>query len=162
MAGLDDAASELESVARHLRRAGDGELVRELTAAIRRAVQPVPDQIRAGLKPKLPDPYAEVLGAGLALRVSVVTGERDPRVTLSAQARGISGSGRRTTGRRRVRRLDSGVLEHPLFGDRSHWYKQPVEPGFFSGPARDAAPRVRREIEQALEDVAAKATGKGA
>lgn len=162
MAGLDDAASELESIARHLRRAGDGELVTELTQAMRRAVEPVKGEIIAGLRPHLPDPYASVLASDLNLRVSVITTGRNPGVTLSAQAAGISGAGRRTLGRRRIKRLDSGLLEHPLFGDKSHWYKQPVTPGFFSGPARAASPRVRAEIYRALDDVAYKAANKGA
>jgi hypothetical protein len=161
MAGLDDAASELESIARHLRRAGEGQLVTELTRAIRRAVEPVKGEIIAGLKPRLPDPYASVLASDLNLQVSVSASERDPRVTLSAQAAGISGAGRRTLGRRRILRLNGGLLEHPLFGDKSHWYKQPVGPQFFSGPARDARPRVRRAIEQALYDVSYKAASKG-
>jgi hypothetical protein len=162
MAGLDDAASELESIARHLRRAGEGELVTELTRAIRRAVEPVKGEILDGLKPRLPDPYAATLASDLNLRVTVSTSDRDPRVTLSAQAAGISGAGRRTRGRRRIVRLDRGILEHPLFGDKSHWYKQEVGPGFFTQPAKAAATQVRAEIEKALEDVAYKAASKGA
>lgn len=161
MAGLDDAASELESIARHLRLAGEGELVTELTRAIRDAVDPAKDQILDGLDTYLPNRYAGTISSDLNLRVSVSTSERDPRVTLSAQAAGISGGGRTTRGRRRIVRLDGGLLEHPLFGDKEHWYKQAVTPGFFSKPARAASPRVREEIYQALEDVAAKAASKG-
>ena len=154
MPGLDDAASELESISRHLRRAGEDELVREVTSAMRRAVDPVRQDIRDGLKPKLPDRYAEVLDADLALSVSVRTGERDPGVTLKATTR----SGQR----RRIRRLDSGILAHPLYGRRRHWYDQPVQDGWFTGPAEDSLLKVREEIERALEDVAAKAASKGA
>lgn len=160
MAGLDDFASELESLARNLRRAGDGELVDELRKAMRDAVTPVKADILAGLRPRLPDPYADILAGDLNLRVSVVTSERDPRVTLSAQAAGITGAGRTTRGRRRVRRLDGGILEHPLFGDRSHWYKQDVGPGFFTQPALAAFSRVREACARALEDVENKAVSK--
>ena len=51
-------ASELEAAAFRLRRAGQDDLARELTAAMRRGVDPVPDKIRAGLGPHLPDRYA--------------------------------------------------------------------------------------------------------
>ena len=151
MPGLDDAASELESIARHLRRAGETELVRELTAAMRRAAGPVPDQIRAGLKPHLPDPYATALDTGVRLGVSVRTSDRDPGVSVTGQATGKG---------RKLRRLDAGLLTHPLWGNREHWYTQLVGPGWFTGPARDATPQVRREIERALEDTAAAAASK--
>jgi hypothetical protein len=154
MPGLTEAASELESIARHLRRAGDGDLVRELTAAMRRAVIPVQDQIRAGLRPRLPDRYAATLDAGIRLGVNVRTGERNPGVSVTAQATGGKG--------RKLRRLDAGLLSHPVYGNREVWRTQRVEPGWFTGPAEDAAPDVRAELERALEDVAAKATGKGA
>jgi hypothetical protein len=154
MAGLVEAASELESIARHLRRAGDGDLVRELTAAMRRAAGPVQDQIRAGLRPHLPDRYAETLDAGVRLGVSVRTNERNPGVSVTAQARGGKG--------RKLRRLDAGLLTHPVYGNREHWKTQHVEPGWFTGPAEAGGPQVRTEIVQALEDVAARAASKGA
>jgi hypothetical protein len=158
VAGLVEAASELESIARHLRRAGEGELARELTKAMRRAVDPVRDEIRAGLKPKLPDRYAETLDADLRLGISVRTGERNP---------GVSVTGSPVVKARKLRNLDAGRLTHPLFGDREHWFTQVgtaqgVTPGWFSGPAEAATPRVRAAIEQALEDVAVRATSKGA
>ena len=154
MAGLVEAASELESIARHLRRAGDTDLVRELTAAMRRAAGPVQDQIRAGLRPHLPDRYAETLNAGIRIGVSVRTGERNPGVAVTAQATGGKG--------RKLRRLDAGLLTHPVYGNREVWRTQHVEPGWFTGPAEDAAPQVRAELERALEDTAAKAASKGA
>jgi len=153
MAGLAEAASELESIARHLRLAGDGDLVRELTAAMRRAAGPVRDQIRAGLRPHLPDRYAETLDAGIRIGVNVRTGERNPGVSITAQATGGKG--------RKLRRLDAGLLTHPVYGNREVWRTQHVEPGWFTGPAEDAAPDVRAELERALEDTAAKAASKG-
>ena len=152
MAGLGDAAAELEALAFRLRRAGDGELVREVTRAMRDAVVPVQEQIREGLKPHLPDVYASALNADLRLGVSVRTGERDPGVAVTGQAAGKT---------RRLRSLDAGELHHPLWGDREHWYRQEVQPGWFTGPAQDAGPQVRTAIEKALEDVAAKAVKGG-
>jgi hypothetical protein len=159
MAGLVEAASELESIARHLRRAGDSELVRELTRGMRDAVGSVPDDIRAGLRPKLPDVYAAALDADLRIGISVRTNERNP---------GVSINGTPLTKARKLRNLDEGRLTHPGPGnDREHWYTQigtaeGVEPGWFTGPAEAATPRVRAAIDRALEDVAGKATGKGA
>ena len=151
MAGMVEAASELESIARHLRLAGEGDLVRELTAAMRRGADPVRDEIRAGLKPHLPDRYAGTLDADLRLGISVRTNERNPGVSVTGTPRAKA---------RKLRNLDEGRLTHPLFGDREHWHAQHVEPGWFTGPAEAAAPRVRGELEQALRDVAAKAEGR--
>jgi hypothetical protein len=145
VAGLDDAARRLETLAARLREAGDTGLLRELTGAFRRSTDPVPQEIRAGLVPKLPNPYAAVLDEDLTIRASVRT-TRNPGVSLVGTTR----SGQR----RRIRRLDRGILAHPLWGNRRHWYDQPVEPGWFTGPAQAAAPRVRAELEQALHDVA--------
>jgi hypothetical protein len=154
MAGLADAAAELEALAFRLRRAGDGGLVREVTKAMRDAVVPVQDQIRAGLRPNLPNRYAAELDADLRLGVNVRTSERDPGVAITGKA---------ITKARKLRNLDEGRLTHPGPGnDREHWYTQEgaakgVEPGWFTSPARDAAPRVRTAIERALADVADKA-----
>lgn len=154
---MADMASELEAIAFRLRSAGEDGLARELTRAMRDAVAPVPGLIRAGLRPHLPDPYADALDADLDIRTIARSGSgADAAVSVYAQTR----SGKR----RRLRRLEGGVLEHPVFGDRSDWKKQgepSVQPGWFSGPASGDAPRVRDALEQAVRDVAAKAS-KGA
>ena len=152
MAGLGDAAAELEALAFRLRRAGNDELVREITKAMRDAVVPVKDEIRADLKPKLPDRYAAELDADLRLGVNVRTTGSDPGVAVTGTTR----SGRA----RKLRYLDEGRLTHPVYGNREVWRTQEepsVQPGWFTGPAEAAAPRVRAGIERALEDVAAKA-----
>ena len=149
---MADMASQLEAAAFRLRRAGEEDLARELNAAMRRSVGPVPGEIRAGLPPKLPDRYAAVLDADLDIKVVSRNSGGDAVVSVTATTRGA-------VERRRLRRLDRGVLEHPLFGDRKHWYAQAVEPGWFTGPAQDAAPAVRQALEDALRDIAAKAEG---
>lgn len=160
---MADMASELEAVAFRLRRAGAEDLARELTAAMRRGVQPVPARIRAGLKPKLPDRYAAVLGDDTDITVVV----RNSGADATASVRAANASLRK----RRLGRLDAGILWHPLFGrfprgdPRNRWFEQnepSVQPGWFTGPAEDAAPEVRAALEQALRDVTAKATSKGA
>jgi hypothetical protein len=149
---MADMASELEAIAVRLRRAGEDDLARELTAAMRRGVQPVPGQIRDGLRPHLPDRYAGTLDADLDIKTITRNSGGDAVVSVYAQARG---------GNRKLRRLDAGLLTHPLYGDREHWYTQGVQPGWFTGPAQDAAPRVRAALEQAMEDVAAQAASEG-
>ena len=155
MAGLADAAAELEALAFRLRRAGDTELVREVTKAMRDAVVPVQGKIRAGLDPHLPRRYAAELDADLRLGVNVRTNERDPGVSVTGTARAKA---------RKLRNLDEGRLTHPGPGnDREHWYTQEepsLQPGWFTGPAEAAGPRVRSGIEKALEDVSNRVTGR--
>ena len=153
MAGLTDAATELEALAFRLRRAGEGDLLREVTKAMRDAVVPAQDEIRAGLKPHLPDRYAATLDADLRLGVNTRTTGSDPGVSVTGQ----------TGKKRKLTRLDGGILEHPVFGDRRRWEKQgepSVHPRWFTGPAEDAAPRVRAAIEKALEDISNRAAGR--
>jgi hypothetical protein len=155
MAGLSDTAAELEALAFRLRRAGETELVREVTRAMRDAVVPVQDEIRAGLKPRLPDRYAETLDADLRLGVNVRTAGSDPGVSVTGTTR--SGKSRS------LRKLDAGLLRHPVYGNREVWRDQEepsVQPGWFTGPAEAAGPRVRDGIEKALEDVANRAAGR--
>jgi hypothetical protein len=58
-------------------------------------------------------------------------------------------------GERYVGPLEAGMLRHSLFGNRRHWYAQPVYPGFFSEPIKESAPEIREQIVQAMENVAA-------
>ena len=152
MAGLADAAAELEALAFRLRRAGDGGLLREVTKAMRDAVVPVQDEIRAGLRPDLPNRYAATLDADLRLGVNVRTNERDPGVAITGQSRSKA---------RKLRNLDEGRLTHPVFGNREEWRTQEEQPGWFTGPAEAGGPRVRAGIERALADVADKAVKGG-
>ncbi len=158
---MADMASELEAIAFRLRRAGQEDLARELTAGMRRGVEPVPGLIRAGLKPHLPDRYAETLDADLDIRIIARnSGGADADAVVSVYAQTRSGKNRA------LRRIDAGLLRHPVYGNREVWRSQEgaakgVEPGWFTGPCEAAEPQVRAELEKALGDVAAKASGKG-
>jgi hypothetical protein len=150
MPGADELAFSLAAVAARLREIGEGGLARELQKAIGDAVAPVGGEIRRGLRPHLPDRYADVLDADLKIsRSSSLSGE-EARVTMLASASG--------TKKRKLRPLDEGVLRHPVFGNRKvTWPAQAVEPGFFSGPVEDAVPQVRAAVEAALDVITEKA-----
>lgn len=161
MPGTDHLAFELEAISRRLREIGEGGLVRELSRGIGKAVEPVPQAIRAGLKPHLPDRYAEVLDADTKISRRTTTTPDGVQVTVYA----TNASDRK----RKLERLDSGILWHPLFGrfprrdPRNRWFEQGadkgVQPGWFTGPAEDNAPQVREEIGRALDEVTRKAVG---
>ena len=152
------AGDDFAALSRRLTDAGETGLRRALYQAIDKAAQPLKTEIRAGLKPRMPNRYAETLDADLKLSVSRLAGS-NPGVRLIAtaapHAEGSSRERRNLTGRK-LRRLDGGLLTHPLWGNREHWYTQPVTPGFFTGPCKASAPRARREILAAMHDTAVK------
>ena len=150
------AAVALKLLATRLREEADGGLRRELQKALHDAAEPALPAVRAGLKPHLPDRYAEVLDEDLDLRVAQSLA-RDANVRITATTRRVGG-----VQRRRLRRLEAGVLTHPLFGNRRHWYDQTkgVEPGFFAGPIEHERPHIRQEIVDAMHQVAQKLTRK--
>jgi hypothetical protein len=153
VAGLDDGTVQLRVLAERLREAGGGELGRDVQDAISAAVKPVLPVIVAGLPLHMPDRYAAALGADLKLAVRRYTGP-DAGIRVAATAPTHSG------GRRKITRVEAGVLAHPLFGDRKRWYYQTdgMLPDFFAGPLRDAAPQVREAILAAMHDTADKIT----
>jgi hypothetical protein len=153
MAGLDELAVRLGEVRDRLREAGDGKLSRQLADGIGKAVDPLKDELHAGLRPRLPNRYADVLDAELDVFRRTHTTPDGAQVTVYARTAGPS--------KRKLRRLDQGILWHPVFGDRKEWREQgapSVEPGWFSGPVEDAVPEVRKAIEQALNDVLGEVT----
>lgn len=156
MGDLSAAADDFRLLALRLKNTGERELRRELDKAITDAARPVLTQIRTELPDHLPDPYAVVLDEDLRLSLSRRLSIDTPGISLRGTTRGIGG-------RRRIRRLDeTGVLWHPLFGNRRRWYGQTshVRSGFFTDPAQHSAPRVRDAIINAMQDVAAKVTRK--
>lgn len=141
MALLDTTSAQLEAAAARMRALGLGELERELGNAIQQATEGIPEKIRSGLIPRLPNRYAETLDADLSIR----TERRGGTVSIVGRPRGAK--------KRKLRRLDQGILEHPLYGNRRHWYRQAVEPGWFTRPIEDDKERMRGEIEAALQRV---------
>ena len=147
---MGDAADRFRQLAKDLREAGETGLRKELYKAVSDAARPLAAEIRdvERLRPYMPDRYAETLGPDLAVTTAKRTG-KDPGVTLRVKGRAKG---------RKVKRLDAGVLAHPLFGDRERWYAQTkaVRPGFADDPVRAAVPRVSRGIEAAVSRVNAR------
>lgn len=145
---------QLRLLSKQLREAGDeGKgLRRELYKAISQAARPLAAEVKdAGqLADYMPNRYAGVLAGDLSVTTSKSTG-RNPGVAIRAK-------GRRH--RRKVSRLDSGVLAHPVFGNRKVWKDQTshVRAGFFTDPAEQAAPEIRKRVLEAMHEVGKKIT----
>lgn len=167
MTGLTEGAQAFQILARHLKDAGEGGLRRELSAGIRDAAQPVLTQIRGELPGYMPDRYATTLDADLKLSVSQrIGGTATAGIQIRATAPTVTGSlsprARRSLTGRKLKRLEAGLLTHPLFGDREHWYTQTggMKPGFFTGPVERSAPQMRDAVLAAMRRVAGQVTRK--
>ena len=154
MPALDQLALDLAGISARLKEAGEGGLQRRLAAGIGKAVEPVEQEVRDGLRAHMPDRYAEVIAAELEVTRRTFQDPDGARVSVYGRTAGPE--------KRKVARLDAGVLWHPTFGrfprrdPRNHWSmmgEPHVKPGWWSDATEKVAPRARREIEDALNDV---------
>ena len=153
MGTVDVVADELARMSAALREAGETQWRRQVTQGIKRSAEATLPVIRDALRPHLPDRYADVLNADLRLSVTVKTGAADPGVFIT---------GRTARSQRHLRIINDGNLRHPVFGQhgvpRRQWrwkdqMEPSVHPGWFTDPCENSRPRVRKEIEAALEQV---------
>lgn len=152
MPGLAAGAEEFAALARRLKETGEVTLRRDLYKAISDAARPLAREIGSvsHLRPYLPDRYAAVLASDLAVTTSRLTG-RNPGVRLVAKGR---------VRKRKVQLLDTGAIQHPLFGNRTRWFTQRdgMRAGFFTDPAKRSGPQVRDSILAAMRETAARIT----
>jgi hypothetical protein len=152
-------AQRLRELAVRLKAAGDeGKgLRRELMRQLDAAAQPLTRQIAslAHLKPYLPDPYAGILSRDLSVGAQKIFAS-NPRISIRAKAR---------EHRRRVRLLDDGFINHPVYarGPRRRWnwvngQTGGMRPGFFSEPCEQATPQIREHVLAALTETDRKIT----
>jgi hypothetical protein len=141
-------AKELAALARRLKDAGEVQLRRDLYNEINRAARPLARQIGSAkhLKPYMPDRYADVLAADLAVTVSKRV-SRDPGISIRARSR---------SRRRKVRQLDDGIISHPVFGHRDRWVTQraAMRAGFFTDPCKESGPQFRDAVLKAMAQTA--------
>lgn len=146
---------QLRVLSKNLREASDGGMRRELFKAITEAARPLAADVKdpAHLRSYMPNRYAEVLASDLS--VSTLQRSSGSQVGVRIQAKG------RRHGRKVVQ-LDEGIIHHPLFGRREHWYLQlrGMRSGFFSDPARKSGSEVRDAILAAMRRTAAKIEGR--
>lgn len=138
-------AEDFLKLSKALKHAGRTELRKELNKGMRDGAKPLIPKARAEALSRLPS------SGGLArqvakepMRVQTRTG-RDPGVRIVV--------GKRNGGARSANR---GFIRHPVFGNRENWVTQEVRPGWFDDPIKAGAPAIRKDLEQAMQDVAAK------
>lgn len=138
-------ADQLAHLSKALKAAGRQDLQKELSRGISQALRPVIVAVRRSATQKLPN------RGGLAAKVA----KSRMRTTRETSQRG-SGSRLQVANAYGLAQLDKGDAWHPVFGNRNVWVKQSVTSGWWTEPTEAAAPNVRRELQQAIDRVAAK------
>jgi hypothetical protein len=143
-------AEKLTRLGVAIKAAGDKDLQRELRRAMQRGGKPLKEAARRGALERLPK------RGGLAERVS--TSKFGVRTTTSgkgAAVRIVGQSGYDLQG------MDDGLIRHPVYGNRKNWVSETIAPGWFFDAEEAAAPKVRDELIQAIDVVAAKLEAAG-
>jgi hypothetical protein len=139
---------QLRTLAAAIKAAGGKEFGREVDRAMRRAARPLTRSARQGAMQVLP------YRGGLAERVA------RSRFTAAVRNRGASASLTiRGSGRYNLNRMDEGTVRHPVYADTRKtrrewaWVNQRIRPGWFTDPLLLDAPKVRNELEDAMDDL---------
>ncbi|MEV6803137.1 hypothetical protein [Streptomyces sp. NPDC051132] len=153
---------------RRLRAAGGENIRASMQRRIRRAAEPLRDDLqdavrglaitsqgRAAGRRGGPSPTTRPLRASIAsaIRISVrTTGTPGARVWLDRSLLppdippGL------------VNRLNEGRVRHPVFGNRRRWAQQNATPLWWDKTVRQHTPRMEREVARVLDDVRRKLT----
>lgn len=146
--------AEFAALAQRLKDAGETGLRRRLYKAISDAADPLAKELKSAehLKPYMPDRYAAVLAADLNVTVYKRAGA-SPRIQVVAESY--------RPRNRKVIQINQGILRHPLFGNREHWYPQlkAMKEGFFTDAVKEHGQQIRDGIGQAMDDTARAITG---
>jgi hypothetical protein len=134
-------ADQLARLSKQLKEAGNKDLQRELSRAIAQALKPLKADLQESARTTLPR------RGGL--------GERIARSKFRTR-RNRQGLRLQAVSQDSIRKIDRGFVRHPVFGNREVWRGQRVAMGWWSKPVEAAAPKVRRELEQAMDRVAKK------
>lgn len=162
MDGSIRGAEDFLALSKALKKAGDKDLRKKLHKALQEAVKEVSPEAEQALADALP--YAH-RGKPVRQVVLVKTG-KDPGLTV-----GVRFGSKRSTNARLAN--TKGLIRHPVFasGDkvRKDWYwvdqAVPEAEGWFDKTYTNAAPDVRKRIEQAMQetidDIVSKARSRG-
>lgn len=124
----------------------DKELQTALAKNTREAIAPIKREIPAEALTRMPSGYGPVLAASTKVTTRVTAGS-----TIKGTVKVVA-QGKRE--QRDVKATDSGVLRHVLFGNRHHWYRQRVKPGWISDPVNWTRTRVIQGAQDAADQVA--------
>ncbi|MEV0183808.1 hypothetical protein AB0I54_31670 [Streptomyces sp. NPDC050625] len=154
---------QLLELQKRLRRAGHENIRQSMQRRIRRAAEPLRDDLQDSIrhldissqgrgagKRGGPSPTTRPLRASIAeaIRISVRnTGNPGARIWVDKGLlppdipMGV------------LDRLNEGRLRHPVFGNKRRWAQQNATPLWWDRPIRDHQERMAREVERVIDDV---------
>ena len=139
-----EGADEFARLSRQLRELGDKELRRDLYKGIQRATKPLKEKAKDAARRDLPSSGGlNEFVAKSKFSTKTRGGGKEPGVRISVVKAGHD-----------IRRIDKGVLRHPVFGNMNVWVSQPVKPGWFTHTLAEESDPVRRELLEVFDDVA--------
>lgn len=142
---------QLRRLARDLKYAGKRDLRRALYRNLNIAATPLLEDVKreaAATLPKSGGAADRVAGANYKSRV------------LPGNNPGVRLTGAEVGGAKvNLKKINAGVLRHPLFGDREHWYDTPVPEGFWDRPLKRGARKAEAAAIAAIEEMAARFYG---
>jgi hypothetical protein len=140
---------QLLELSARLRRAGHENIRSSFQRRLRRAAEPLRDDLQSGIrgldirspgraagKRGGPSPTTRPLRDTIAqaIRISVRTGASDIPMGL-------------------VNRINEGRIRHPVYGNRRRWAQQSATPLWWDNTVRAHQPRITREVERITDDV---------
>lgn len=132
-------SEKLGKLGQRLREAGRKELRQELIRGLNRATKPLKEDAKREAEAILPR------RGGLNRRVA------RSRLTTRTRVSGRNPSVRIMS--KTGQRIDRGQVRKPVFGNRTVWVTQRVQPGWFTRPMERDEHWVRPELEQAMRNV---------
>ncbi len=145
-AGSDD----LDKIAKALKEAGDKDLQKQVSAAMRKVAKPIGEQtLREGAE-GLPHRggLADYVASKGRIGVSNSLRGRSASVTIALRNKGV-----------RFAAMNRGILRHPVYGrpgltrKQWTWAQQAIKPGLFSDAFEKQADTARKAVNKAAQDV---------
>lgn len=149
-------AEDVDALVRRIRTHTDAKALRkELYAGLNHETKSVREDMRASIGPSLPSRGG--LAALVMAKASLTTTASQGRnAGVRIRVRGRKGGGD-------IGRMNrTGIVRHPVFGNRGTWVSQTegVDAGFLDEPFMNSKPQVARGIQRVLDDIARKVEGR--
>jgi hypothetical protein len=154
---------QLLELSARLRRAGHENIRSSFQRRLRRAAEPLRDDLQSGIrgldirspgraagKRGGPSPTTRPLRDTIAqaIRISVRTGANPGAKVWLDRARLPSDIPMGL-----VNRINEGRIRHPVYGNRRRWAQQNATPLWWDNTVRAHQPRITREVERIVDDV---------
>lgn len=148
---IDGDTKKLQALGKTIKSLGtkkgqDGYILkRELQAELMKVAKPVmaAQKTFALSLPRIPRKLKTQ--AARSVRVQTTFGARTARVTLRVA--------KRSNKPQTPRNLNAGLITHPLFGNRRHWFEQHTMRGWFDQPANAYAGKWREGVRTAVQTI---------